>query len=141
MTRKEVLIAGIGALLLTNTSIGLTLFLSGHFGDETPEEPEVVEEVVEEEPPPPPPPPKLHSLSKAMAICDERIQKESRSKRFSYQYDHLATHYKPDQESYSVFAETHSAITSNEPEKRTSIICEVSTGPLAISGYKVLPLK
>ena len=141
MTRKEAILVGVGAVLITNISIVLTLFLSGHFGsNEAPEpEPEIVEEIDEE--PTPPPPPKLHSMSKAMALCDERILKESRSKRFSYEYDHLATHYRPESESYHIFAETYGLVSSNTPGARTSVICDVSTGPLSISGYKVLPLK
>lgn len=144
MQPKEMLLVAVGAFVLTNVSIVGTLFATGYFSDETQagelavEEAE--EEIAEEEPvpPPPPPKPKLHSMSKAWYVCEDKLVAANNAKRFSYQFDSVASRYNEDTEIYQVFIETQTASRADAPMVTSEVTCEVSAVDMSIVGYKAM---
>ncbi|GAA5316873.1 MAG: hypothetical protein AseanaTS_20770 [Candidatus Pelagadaptatus aseana] len=134
---------GAVAVLLTNVSIVATLLATGAIGDSEEEvveepQPEVAAEAAAE--PQPPKPTVIHSMAKAMYVCEDKLLTSSSGKEISHQFDTVASRYTPDENKYVIFIETQTSSRNSAPQKDNSIICEVSDQDLSVKGWKVLPL-
>jgi hypothetical protein len=138
MKSKELILFGAVAMLLTNLSIIATLVATGFIV--IPESDPEPEEVTPEEPIEPYKPAIIHSMSKAMYICEDKVTAANASKLISYEFDPVASRYNEDAGIYSIFIETHSASRAGSPQLDFGVTCDVSDKDLKIVGYKVLPM-
>lgn len=139
MQAKELFLFGAGAILITNISVVATLVATGFLGGE--KEPDAIE-IVDTAPAAAEPHQHkvIHSLAKAMYACEDKLHAANANQNISYEFDTVASRYKPEEGLYSIFIETHTASRTNEPQKDFSVICDVSDQDLKIAGYKVLPM-
>jgi hypothetical protein len=139
MQAKQFFLVGAGALVLMNISIVTTLVATGFLGSE--KEPDIIEIADPELLPTEPKKPKIiHSMAKAMYVCEDKVHAANATKNISYEFDTVASRYNEDEGLYSIFIETHTASRSSEPQKNFSVICNVSDSDLTIAGYTVLPM-
>ena len=129
---------------MANGSILGTLYLSGHWDSQSLQTSEaaVVEEEpeIEEEPAPPEPPPKpaLHSMSKAIYACEQKLQDNTKNKRLAYEVNSVASRFNPDNQVYTIFIDTKTATTYDSPQEWSEVTCEVAAEDLSIIGYKAM---
>ncbi|NIB42013.1 hypothetical protein HBA55_20580 [Pseudomaricurvus alkylphenolicus] len=145
MQPKEIMIVVGGALLLTNLSIVGTLFATGYFdSDKTTESKEAAaaqENEIEEPAPGAITPPKkraLHSMAKAMYLCEDKLNAANTGKRMSYEFNAVASRFDTETDSYTIFINTQTASRASAPEESAEVTCEVSAADLSITNYKVM---
>lgn len=161
MTLKEKLLVGVGALLLTNTSIILTLVLTGFFGESEPEPaPDTPGEVADMEaisaeaariaaivdkykftpaaelPEVESRLTRINSISEAMYLCGDKTDASSSTPK-SYAFDHNASYYNPELDVYMVFLTLETPSTAGAEGTLSDVTCEVEAATKNITSFKI----
>lgn len=154
MTSKEKLWVGVFAFLLTNLSIVLTLYFSGHFGSNDSHEPPPLSEeelaaieanhaaiaakyVPEEYKVQPSRLTHVHSLSEAMYICAEKLKSTKPGVAKSFEFDYVASKYNERTEIFHVFADMELASREGKGYERSDVNCDVDAAERKIINFKV----
>lgn len=154
MTQKEKLWIGIFAFLLTNLSIVLTLYFSGHFGSSgTNETPPLSEEELAaieanhaaiaakyaptEYKLQPSRLTHVQSLSEAMYICAEKIQTSKPGIAKSFEFDYVASKFNESSEIYHVYADLEIASREGKGYEQSDVNCDVDAAERKIINFKV----
>lgn len=163
LTPKKLLIIIAVAVVLVNGSIVGTLFMMGAFSsddtaadgaeplEENTEEPDEDEEAEEEadndekdsakavEGSNAPSKPRMRpSLTSAYYVCREKLKESNKNKRFSYQYNAIASKYVKETEMFFVFLDVETASRADEPRETSQVTCEVTAKTMTIENYKVM---
>jgi hypothetical protein len=162
MTLKEKLLVGVGALLLTNTSIILTLVLTGFFGENEPEPvPDTSSEAADMEavsaeaariaaivdkykftpsaelPAVESRLTRINSISEAMYLCGDKTDASSATPK-SYAFDHNASYYDAGLDVYMVFLTLETPSTADAEGILSDVTCEVEAATKTITNFKIM---
>lgn len=160
MTLKEKLFVGIGALLVTNLSVVLTLVLSGFFKNDQADvpEPEPTEAVAEnpeeaakiaaivdkykfvpsdELPTVKSRLNRINSIAEAMYLCEDKVEASSPGPK-SYSIDYNASYQDKDNDLYLVFLTLETPSTADGERKLADVTCEVEAATKSITNFKIM---
>ncbi|MFL0796591.1 MAG: hypothetical protein K6L73_03750 [Cellvibrionaceae bacterium] len=150
MNDKKILIFSLFAILLTNASILLTLYFSGHFSDE-----DEVEEVVPEGPKPTayvvgdttdveqlflPHPFLVRELYAAKPICDDKLASHLKGRLYSHYYDNRMSYFdkETDKGTWRLMYNIEFLSAPSEPGYKANATCTVVAVSGSVSSFIVL---
>jgi hypothetical protein len=155
MTPKEKLWVGVFGFLLSNLSIVLTLYLSGHFGSNasTPEEPVLSGEertarettnaaiaskyAPEKHKVQPSRVGYVHTLSEAMYICADKLEASKSDVAKSYEFDYVASQFNEDSDIFHIFIDLETPSTASKGYERADVNCDVDAATRSVINFKI----
>lgn len=153
MTPKEKLWVGVFGFLLSNLSIVLTLYLSGHFASSEPEEPILSEEeqtareasnaaiaskyAPEKFKVQPSRLGYVHTLSEAMYICADKLETTKPGIPKSYEFDYVASQFNESTDIFHIFIDMETSSSASKGHERFDVNCDVDAAKRSIMNFKV----
>lgn len=153
MTPKEKLWVGVFGFLLSNLSIVLTLYLSGHFGSTPPDEPLLSEEELEAQeasnaaiaskyaPEKHKVQPSrvsfVHTISEAMYICADKLEASKPGVAKSYEFDYVASQFNEDSDIFHIFIDLETPSTASKGYERADVNCDVDAATRSVINFKI----